>query len=113
MTRDHSQVEELVEQGVIQREQAEEHPSANVITRAVGGSDELYLDVDMRTLESGDRLLLCSDGLYKDVTVDEMRDIMAEGTCSDVARNLVNKALERDCNDNVTVIVVDFDEARE
>ncbi len=63
LTRDHSQVEEMLEQGAITREQAENHPSANVIDRAVGAERELHVDAELQLMRAGDRFLLCSDGL--------------------------------------------------
>ncbi len=113
ITRDHSQVEELIEQGVIEREMADDHPSANVITRAVGGAEDLFIDLELSELKDKDRYLLCSDGLYKDVSSAEMAEIVAGGDCNEAAHALVDKALERNCNDNVTVIVVQFEETTE
>ena len=67
LTRDHSQVEEWVEQGHMLREDAENHPGANIITRAVGADDALHLDSEFHDLRHRDRFLLCSDGLYKEL----------------------------------------------
>jgi len=105
---DHSEVQNLVAQGLVRQEDAENHPKANVITRAVGGAEELYLDYELRHLESGDRYLLCSDGLYKDVDEREIAGELASGSCDDAARRLLELALSRSCRDNVTVVVVDF-----
>ncbi|MGA7801905.1 MAG: protein phosphatase 2C domain-containing protein [Gammaproteobacteria bacterium] len=112
LTRDHSQVEEWVEQGRLLREDAESHPAANIITRAVGAADELYLDAEFHDLRHRDRFLLCSDGLYKELSEQEIQDIMPRGNCADVCRALVSLALERGCRDNVTVVVVEFEEVR-
>ena len=68
VSQDHSQVEELIEQGLLLREDAESHPAANVITRAVGAADTLFIDVELVELQDGDRFLLCSDGLFKEVS---------------------------------------------
>ncbi len=112
LTRDHSQVEEWIEQGHLLREDAENHPSANVITRAVGAANELNLDADFYDLSHRDRFLLCSDGLYKELSESEIRDQMSRGNCAEVCRNLVRLALDRGCRDNVTVVVVEFEELR-
>lgn len=108
VTHDHSLVQELVDAGVIGEHESEGHPQANVITRAVGAGDEatLLLDKAMDTLEPGDRYLLCSDGLTKSVPE---RDIAAElsENRDDAARRLIEIALERQVNDNVTAIVLD------
>lgn len=110
MTRDHSEVEEMIEQGVISSEAAAEHPAANVITRAVGGAHELALDVDLHELRPRDRYLICSDGLYKELADDEMRERLANGNCNQVCQELVSTALERECSDNVTVVAIEFDQ---
>ncbi len=108
LSTDHSQVELYVEQGLISREEATNHPHGNMITRAVGAADELYLDMDMCGLQSGDRFLLCSDGLSKHVTDLEIRDMLADGSAEEAANNLLELTLTRKAADNVTVIVVDI-----
>ena len=108
VTRDHSEVEELIEQGLLKPEDAELHPSANIITRAVGGTNDLHVDLDLFELQSRDRYLVCSDGLYKELSDSEMRDRLANGNCKQVCDSLVSTALERKCADNVTVVVVEF-----
>lgn len=111
ISRDHSEVQALVDQGVISEDEAESHPQANVITRAVGGADKLYLDYELQALEPGDRYLLCSDGLYKDVSEPEIARFLGQGDCRTVSDGLLALALSRTCNDNVTVLAVDFERA--
>lgn len=108
LSTDHSQVELYVEQGLISREEASHHPHGNMITRAVGAADELFLDMDMCSLHAGDRFLLCSDGLTKHVTDLEIRDLLADGDTEAAANNLVDLALTRKAADNITVVVVDI-----
>ncbi len=108
ITRDHSQVEELIEQGQLLREDAETHPAANVITRAVGAAEELFIDVELEELHDGDRYLLCSDGLFKEVSEQEIAQYMQQGSCRELCEQLVQLALERGSRDNVTVVAVDF-----
>ena len=108
ITQDHSQVMEMVEQGLILREDAESHPAANIVTRAVGAADELYLDVEVKALRSGDRYLLCSDGLTKEMTDTEIAKNLRYGSCQNACNGLVNLALERGSRDNVSVVIVDF-----
>lgn len=110
VTRDHSEVEEMIEQRLITPEDAAMHPSANVITRAVGGENNLLLDLELHELQSRDRFLVCSDGLYKELSDNEMRERLADGNCKKVCQGLVNTALERECADNVTVVAVEFDQ---
>jgi len=109
VTRDHSQVEELIAHGGLQREEAENHPHANVITRAVGAGEELFLDAELQELCNADRYLICSDGLYKEVNDAEIAEHMKYGDCVTICRTLVALALERGANDNVTVMVIKFD----
>jgi serine/threonine protein phosphatase PrpC len=108
ISQDHSQVEELIEQGLLLREDAEYHPAANVITRAVGAAEQLFVDVDLLELQDNDRILLCSDGLLKEVSQPEIAENMQTGSCQEVCNDLLELALERGARDNVTVIVIDF-----
>lgn len=110
ITRDHSETEEMIERGEISEAEAETHPSANIITRAVGGSAQLFIDLIVEPLEDGDRYLICSDGLYKELSVDEIEAQLDSGSCVDACGILMDTALGRECADNVTVIVVDFDQ---
>jgi serine/threonine protein phosphatase PrpC len=106
LTRDHSQVEELVERGVILREEAESHPASNVITRAVGATDQLYIDVDIDKAEPGDTYLLCSDGLYKHLSESEIADLLQKESLADACQGLIDLTLERGASDNVTLVVI-------
>jgi serine/threonine protein phosphatase PrpC len=108
VSRDHSEVEELIDQGVLSRATAEDHPAANVITRAVGGAEDLYLDLELLQLQNLDRFLLCSDGLYKELTEQEIAVLLADGDCKEACSQLLGTALSRKCTDNVTALVVDF-----
>jgi serine/threonine protein phosphatase PrpC len=106
LSRDHSQVEEMIALGEVLREDAESHPFANVITRAVGASDELIVDVDLLELRPGDVYLLCSDGLFKELRESEIAVMLGQGGPETCTRNLISLALERGSRDNVTVVVV-------
>ncbi|MDH3645142.1 MAG: protein phosphatase 2C domain-containing protein [Gammaproteobacteria bacterium] len=108
LTIDHSQVEVMVQIGELTREEAEEHPLANVITRAVGGTEDLYLDVDLRELADGDRYLLCSDGLYKDLSDEAMARCLGTGDCEAACQALLDEAMQGQANDNITVAVIEF-----
>lgn len=108
LTVDHSQVEMMVQTGEIRRDQAEHHPLANVITRAVGGTEDLFLDVELRQIRDGDRYLLCSDGLYKDLSPETIARCLAVGDCDSACDALMKEALSGEANDNITVAVVEF-----
>lgn len=110
ITTDHSEVEELISQGLLDRSDAADHPGENVITRAVGGEEELLVEVRLFELQNRDRFLICSDGLYKDVSFEEIGEIMSGGNTADVCQKLLACALSRRCADNVSVIAVDFDQ---
>jgi Serine/threonine protein phosphatase len=108
MTTDHSQVELYVEKGLITREEAVSHPHGNMITRAVGATDELFLDMDIQEMSSKDRYLLCTDGLTKHISDLEIEDLLGNGTNQDACKTLIDLTLERGAIDNVTAIVVDI-----
>ena len=106
MTEDHSLVQELCTLGELTPEEAEHHPSSNIITRAIGVHDKLRIEVQYATMEPGDRYLICSDGLYKDVHHSEIQELLANAiSAHQSVNNLVNLALERGGKDNVTAIV--------
>lgn len=106
LTRDHSHVQDLVEQGVIHADEAESHPMANVITRAVGISEPLELETRLIDIKSGDQFLLCSDGLSRLVSNQEIESMMAVNNIEEVTQSLLNTALVRGAPDNVTLICV-------
>lgn len=107
VTRDHSLVQQLLDAGEIDAAAAANHPWSNVITRAVGADDEpLMLDKVTGRLQLGDRFLLCSDGLFKTVPPSELLLLLADG--SDPAGRLLDAALERRADDNVTAVAVDI-----
>jgi protein phosphatase len=109
ITRDHSVAEELVQRGELRRDQATLHPSSNRITRAVGTQDQLVVDQYRSFLRDGDAVLLCSDGLTKEVSDDEVAAIMDDYDCDEASEELVELTLERGARDNVTVAVIRFE----
>lgn len=109
VTKDHSQVQELVDQGVIKAEDAESHPLANVITRAVGAMEHLEVDVNFADIQAGDHYLICSDGLYKEVIEQEIRLAMTQCEhCEVMVDELIELAKSRNARDNLSVISVIF-----
>lgn len=107
ITRDHSYVENLVECGAITREEARLHPRKNVITRALGVEPKVESDFFEFTMQSGDSLILCSDGLSNVLTDDEILDFVLDNPePEELCRLLVNATLDRGAGDNVTVIAV-------
>ncbi len=112
LTRDHSQVEELISRGVISRQEARRMPGSNVITRAVGVADTVEVDAEIHDACDGDVFLLCTDGLYNEVTAQDIQRILASGTCQEAADRLVESALEHGARDNVSVVVVRADDSQ-
>ena len=106
VTRDHSLVQDLVDAGMIAAEDAESHPNANVVTRAVGAAPELKVDVVGGETKSGDIFLLASDGLTRKVSQVEMLSALYGKPIGEAADTLLNLVLERGAPDNVTMVIV-------
>lgn len=111
LTRDHSQVAELVARGLLRAEDAEKHPAANVITRAVGEGDALRLDAEITEVFDGDVFLLCSDGLSKELHDADIANVLDDSDPEAATKTLIDSALEHGGRDNVTVVLVRFDAA--
>jgi serine/threonine protein phosphatase PrpC len=108
ITRDHSEIQEMLDEGVLTAQAAEQHGGSNVITRAVGGAQDLCLDLELHELRHNDRYLLCSDGLYKDLPEAQLARHVAGNDPEGACRALQKQALAGTCSDNVTSIVVQF-----
>ncbi|MCP4321116.1 MAG: Stp1/IreP family PP2C-type Ser/Thr phosphatase [Psychromonas sp.] len=106
ITNDHSHVAELIKQGLITEAEAEVHPERNVITRAVGTSESIDIDVDLFELNVGDQFLLCSDGLYNAVNELDMVGCLNKNSLADSVNELIQTALDNKASDNVSVILV-------
>jgi protein phosphatase/serine/threonine-protein phosphatase Stp1 len=108
ISRDHSLVQELVDAGAIRPEDAEKHPRANVITRAVGANSEPFeLDKVSGPILAGDRFLLCSDGLCKTLAEAELASLLGGDTVTPLSEKMIAAALARKVNDNVTAVVIE------
>lgn len=108
VTTDHSEVQEMIDAGNLHPADAETHPSANIITRAVGGAQELFLEVDILELRDGDRYLLCTDGLHKQVPDARIAEFIRLPDPRMTVASLVDNVLAGAAADNVTVVVVHF-----
>ncbi len=106
MTEDHSLVQGLVSIGELNKEDMDKHPSSHIITRAVGVHTDLELELQHDEIQPGDRYLVCSDGLYKDVTEAEIHERMGRATVDECLDSLVDLALDRGGTDNTTAIVI-------
>ncbi|WP_426324487.1 PP2C family protein-serine/threonine phosphatase [Microbacterium sp. E-13] len=108
ITTDHSVVQELVAAGRLSPEEAENHPYGNVITRAVGPSDGVTPDYVRLDVVQGDRFVICSDGLTKELTDYGIRHFLDENADpADAAAAMLDAALENGGRDNITIIVLD------
>ena len=107
VTRDHSHVQDLMDQGIITKREARSHPHRNLITRAVGVNDRIRSDIFRLDLHAGDRLLLCSDGRSNLISEEELADALAaEEDPKDCCDRLLALALDRGAPDNVTVVIL-------
>ena len=107
LTRDHSMLQELLDSGSLQRADARSFRKANVITRAVGVTDALALDMTQGPIEPGDLFVLCSDGLTGMMEDREIHDVLRAAPSLDAAADaLIGCTLERGARDNVTVVLV-------
>ncbi len=107
LTRDHTLVQELVDQGRITGDQALEHPQRSLVTQALMGHRDTSPDISLYDARVGDRFLLCSDGLSSVVPGDLLRSILASGTPSESLDALIEAAMQRGAPDNVSAIVAD------
>lgn len=107
VSTDHSIVADLINAGHLSAEEAEHHPHANQITRAVGIGDTLELDKRRGELAPGDRFILCSDGLTKHVGDAELAELLDRADAERSADILIQRALDHGGADNVSVIVVE------
>ena len=106
LTHDHSYVQELVDCGTITEEEAEHHPQKNIITKALGVDYRLEPEFTAAKLKREDRLLLCTDGLTNMVPVEEMEELLAQGTFYDLPDRLIEAANAHGGSDNITALLL-------
>ncbi len=105
-TKDHTEVNALLDSGMITEEEARDWPRKNVITRAVGVSETPEIEALSKPLEAGDVFCLCSDGLTEHLSDEEIAEYLGRPGAQDICNDMVNLVIERGAKDNVTVIVV-------
>lgn len=108
ITRDHSEAQELIDQGLLSEADAKTFARRNVITRAIGVFENAELDLQHGELEPGDVFVLCSDGLTAHVEAGEIPPRVMKTKAQDACAELVRLTLERGAQDNVTVVVVGY-----
>lgn len=106
VTKDHSLVQELVDAGLITKEEAKNHPRRNIITRAVGTDTSVSPDFSDVSFDKGDMLLLCSDGLTNHVGEEDILSCTSDGSVADYSGRLISLANERGGSDNITAVVI-------
>ena len=107
LTRDHSVVQKMIENGEITEEEALRHPSKNLITRALGVDENLRVDFTEEACGEACMLLICTDGLTNYVSDEEIHKTILEGRHTDFASALVDLANEHGGGDNITVVAVE------
>lgn len=111
LTEDHSLVNEQVKSGLISEEEAKTHQFKNIITRSLGVTPEVEVDIVSKKLKTGDLYLLCSDGLSNLVELSEMEKELRDQESVLAAKTMVDLANKRGGDDNITVIVAEIIEA--
>ena len=105
ITTDHSWVEEAVATGTMTREEARIHPNRNVITRVIGLDADLKVDTDQLSLQRGDLVLLCSDGLNSMIPDEDLLKTLQESSTDTVCANLIKAANDAGGRDNTSVVI--------
>jgi serine/threonine protein phosphatase PrpC len=106
ITHDHSLVSRLVELGEITAEEAQGHPQRNFLYRALGQESDLEIDALFHRLAQGSYLLVCTDGLWNDVSDHEMLEVVENAaSCQEACNQLVELANKRGGDDNITVVL--------
>jgi protein phosphatase len=108
LTTDHTEVQRWLAAGQISPEEAETHPYSGVLSRAVGAEDDLSIDRAIAPLCDGDRYLLCSDGLTKELAAERIEALLGSGTPEQAVQQLIDNACRAGGRDNVTALVVEF-----
>ena len=106
LTRDHSIVQSMVESGTITPTEAKRHPRKNIITRALGAEEDVAVDSDVLDVDSGQSLLLCTDGLSNFVEATDILRIFKQTKIENVAETLVDTANNNGGGDNIAIVTI-------
>lgn len=109
LTKDHSEVQAQIDNGLLSPEQAESSSIKNMLSRAIGAFDDVDVDVNAFPIESGDLFLLCSDGLYNELSADEMKKDLKNQSLHKIPDKLLDHCLNKEAKDNVSFILVRAD----
>ncbi|MCP4117722.1 MAG: Stp1/IreP family PP2C-type Ser/Thr phosphatase [Desulfobacteraceae bacterium] len=115
LTTDHTMVQKMVEKGMLSPQETFNHPNSNILERAIGSKPHVEADIsDELMLDDGDAVILCSDGLTGYVTDAEiLRVLRSRATVQDIPKRLVNLALDKGGEDNVTVQFIQYGSRKE
>ena len=106
LSRDHSQVQDMVERGIMRPEDAVGHPMAHILSRAVGVTEQVEVDRTTGEVQPGDVFLLCSDGLHGYVEERDIARLLGRGSPEQASQELVELTLRNGAPDNVTVVAI-------
>ena len=107
LTKDHSRVQYLVDNGIITREEAKSHPEKNMLTRAVGVSLQIKVDSFEFPFSKGEKLLLCSDGLTNSLADEDIEQLLCTYEGEELVNKLVSNANIVGGSDNITVVLIE------
>jgi len=108
MSKDHTLVEDMVDDGIISKEEAAVHPQRNIILKALGSKPYIVPDIETFPVEPGDTILLCSDGLYGYISDAEIARELLGHQVAVAGKNLMNLALLRGGVDNITLVILNI-----
>lgn len=106
ITKDHSLAQEMLDSGQLTKEEFENYPKKNIITRALGVDEEINIDFDFTSVSSGEALVLCSDGLSGLISDEDILRIYKESTIDNVCEKYIEQANNNGGHDNITVVVM-------
>ena len=108
LTRDHSLTAELIERGELQESEAGQHPYYGILTRALGVGPDVEIDRTTLTVEVGDRIVVCSDGLFNELADEEIEAALAgDQDATDIVDTLIDDAIAKGGRDNVSVVIAE------
>lgn len=109
LTSDHSITADLVRAGEITEAEARNHPQRHILTRALGVAPDVEVDASEFSCEPGDRLMLCTDGLFQALTPEQLEAVLASSAeAQRVADDLITVAVDHEADDNVTALIIDI-----
>lgn len=107
ITKDHSLAQEMLDSGQLTKEEFENYPKKNIITRALGVEETIDIDFDFTTVEPGEALVLCSDGLSGLISDDDILKVYIDNSLQEVCEKYIDKANNNGGHDNITVVVME------